>query len=252
MRCCLRAIGFLCLVSAAPIASAADHEVLLGGGGDSFRPRDLTINVGDTVTFRNLGGQHNVHALDNSFRCANGCDAAGGEPNGSHWQDTIAFDQAGTIAYQCDPHASMGMRGTITVQEGNAGGGNVPITAGFTGAWFDPLQSGHGLFIEVLPDNRILAWWFTFNPDGTQQAWFGNVGTIDGDTATVDAVQTVGGRWIPNFDPTEITQPPWGRLTFTFTDCDHGRVDFTSSVGGYGDGHMDLTRLTQPAGLSCP
>jgi hypothetical protein len=146
----------------------------------------------------------------------------------------------------------MGMVGVVRVVDGGGGGGTVPITSGFTGAWYDPNQSGHGIFIEVLPGSQMLAWWFTFNPDGTQQAWFGNVGAIDGDTATIDAIQTAGGRWIPNFDPANVTQPAWGRLVFTFTDCNHGRVDFTSSVAGYGEGHMDLTRITQPAGLSCP
>src|SRR5262249_28350154 len=46
-----------------------------GGGYDNpvlaFAPAQLTINAGDSVTFSNLGGaQHNVHADDNSFRCA--------------------------------------------------------------------------------------------------------------------------------------------------------------------------------------
>jgi hypothetical protein len=44
---------------------------------------------------------------------------------------------------------------------------------------------------------------------------------------------------------------PWGTLTFTFTNCDHGNVDF-DSVFGYGSGNMNLTRLTLPAGLACP
>jgi hypothetical protein len=43
----------------------------------------------------------------------------------------------------------------------------------------------------------------------------------------------------------------WGTLTFTFTNCNQGKVDF-NSVLGYGTGSMNLTRLTQPAGLSCP
>ena len=43
-------------------------------------------------------------------------------------------------------------------------GATRPITAGFTGAWYDPNQSGHGLFIEVLPENRLLAYWFAFDP----------------------------------------------------------------------------------------
>jgi len=43
----------------------------------------------------------------------------------------------------------------------------------------------------------------------------------------------------------------WGTLTFTFTDCNHGTVNFDSMIG-YGTGSMNLTRLTLPAGLSCP
>jgi hypothetical protein len=125
------------------------------------------------------------------------------------------------------------------------------IGPGFTGAWFDPAQSGHGLIIEVLPGNRIQAAWFTFNPAGTEQAWFVGAGTYAGSTATISAVtQPTGGRWIPNFNPGQVVANSWGALTLTFTDCNHGRVDFTSTLG-YGAGSMNLTRLTQVAGLSC-
>ena len=121
-----------------------------------------------------------------------------------------------------------------------------------TGAWYDPAQSGHGLLIEVLSDQRFYATWFAFNPAGTQQAWFTGVGTYSGNTATITAVDMpTGGHWIPNFDPSQVVNYPWGTLTFTFTDCNHGTVDFTSMVG-YGTGSMNLTRLTQPVGLRCP
>lgn len=127
------------------------------------------------------------------------------------------------------------------------------IGPGITGSWYDPNQSGHGLAIEVLPGNNLLAYWFTFDPDGSQQAWFLGVGNYSGNVATISQVdEPQGGRWIPNFDPLEITYRPWGTLTFTFNDCNHGRVDFASTVPGFGSGHMDLTRLTMPAGLSCP
>jgi len=241
---------------------ATAYNVTVGGssGGEygggavlMFSPSTLNIQVGDTVTFTNAGGTHNVDADGGAFRCARGCDGAGGDgsPSDDSWASTVTFNEAGAFPYHCEVHGSMGMTGVINV----AGGGtptNVPITAGFTGAWFDPNQSGHGILIEVLSDTQILAWWFTFNPDGTQQAWFGNVGAINGTTATIDALQTQGGRWIPNFDPGNITQPSWGTLTFTFTDCSHGRVDFSSTMPGYASGHMDITRLTQPAGTSCP
>jgi len=127
----------------------------------------------------------------------------------------------------------------------------IAIGPGFTGAWYDPAQSGHGLFIEVLTDNRFYASWFAFNPQGTEQSWFTGVGTYSGNSATIaSVVMPTGGRWIPNFDPSQIVPNPWGTLTFTFTDCNHGRVDF-NSIAGYGTGSMSLTRLTQPAGLTC-
>ena len=132
--------------------------------------------------------------------------------------------------------------------------GNLPagtIGQGYTGSWFDPAQSGHGLFVEVLPDNQLLVAWFTFNPAGTAQSWFLGVGTYSGNTATVTSVvQPTGGRWIPNFDPSRVVNNTWGTLALTFTDCNHGKVDFSSTFG-YGTGSMNLTRLTQPAGLAC-
>lgn len=125
------------------------------------------------------------------------------------------------------------------------------ITPGFTGAWYDPAQGGHGLFVEVLPDNRFSATWFAFNPAGTQQAWFGGVGTYSGNTAIITAaIQPTGGRWIPNFDSNQVVRNAWGSLKFTFTDCNHGRAYF-DSVAGYGTGSMALTRLTLPAGMVC-
>ncbi len=124
------------------------------------------------------------------------------------------------------------------------------IDATFTGSWYDPAQSGQGLFLEVLPDNRMMAFWFTFDPAGTQQAWLVGTGTYTGNIATIDTVaMPTGGRWIPNFDATKIAGNTWGSMTLTFDGYDHGTVEF-KSVHGYGTGSMNLTRLTRPAGTS--
>ena len=79
-----------------------------------------------------------------------------------------------------------------------------PIGPGITGAWFDPAQSGHGLFIEVLPDNRFL-------PGGSRSTLPAPNRLVPrhrylrGNTATINAVyQPTGGRWIPNFDPSHM------------------------------------------------
>jgi len=125
-----------------PIASAVSSALLLTGGGlwlagqacaanhvvtananMTFSPRTLTINAGDTVTFRNGGGIHNVTSDPGSitaFRCANGCDGAGGSGalSGAAWSATVTFPTAGTIRYFCQAHGGAngaGMSGTITV-----------------------------------------------------------------------------------------------------------------------------------------
>jgi plastocyanin len=240
----MRWVMGLFVLAAAASCWAANYTVTAGGGQLAFSPAFLTVNVGDTVTFVNGGGFHNVVADDSSFSIA---------PSTDPWSLPVTFNKAGFFRFYCQIHGGpggTGMAGAITVQAAPAA---VNIGPGFTGAWYDPAQSGHGLFLEVLQNNSLLAWWFTFNPAGTEQSWFGGVGTYSGSTATITQVtQTTGGRWIPNFDPSKLTQVAWGSFTFTFTDCNHGRVDFNSPVPGYGTGSMSLTRLTQPAGLSCP
>ena len=128
------------------------------------------------------------------------------------------------------------------------------IDPGFTGSWYDPAQNGHGFMLEVLPGTpmRLLAGWFTFTPQGGQ-AWITGVGEIDGSRAIVQGYRMAGsgGRFPPNFDAASVHHEPWGTLTFTFSDCGHGHVDWVSTASGYGGGGMDLTRLTMPAGLTC-
>ena len=67
---------------------------------------------------------------------------------------------------------------------------------------------------------------------------------------TINPVRTTGGRFIPNFNPANVTNQPFGTMTFTFSSCRNGRVDF-NFPDGYGQGTMNLTRLTVPEGVAC-
>lgn len=120
--------GALALASLS--VSAADHEVLArnGPGSRNFFPATLTIQAGDTVTFKNdpAGpGFHNVVSDDGaitSFRCASGCDGVGGgngDPASGLWSATVTFPTAGTVGYYCEVHGSSGgggMSGSITIE----------------------------------------------------------------------------------------------------------------------------------------
>jgi hypothetical protein len=127
------------------------------------------------------------------------------------------------------------------------------IGAGMTGNWFDPAEDGHGFSIEVLPGNLMLADWYVYAPDGGP-VWIAATGPITGNTAVLQGFQKIGtgGRFPPNFDPSNLQNLPWGTITFRFTDCNNGQVSWQPLVAGYASGSMPITRLTMPAGLSCP
>jgi len=111
--------GMLCAGALPGAATAAIVNV--GGNSNGFSPQTLTINVGDSVTFTNKGGVHNVVADDGSFRCARGCDGDGkggsGNATSSSWIAKVTFDTPGTVGYFCETHGmpGQGMYGTILV-----------------------------------------------------------------------------------------------------------------------------------------
>src|SRR5215471_18762546 len=117
-----------------------------------FSPAVLAINIGDSVQFYNYAdiaftGLHNVVADDGSFRCARGCDGEGGNGTpagyGTQWRFTRTFTAPGTVKYHDEFSRASGV---IVVQAAP----DFAIGPGITGAWYDPNQTGHGLFIEVL------------------------------------------------------------------------------------------------------
>lgn len=124
------------------------------------------------------------------------------------------------------------------------------INPGISGAWYDPAQSGHGLFVEYLDANRMLYYWFTFDGSG-RQAWFGGVGNVSGNQANANFLQTTGGRFFPFFNSVDVVNVPWGAATLSFSDCDSGVLIYSSSRAGYGSGQMNLKRLTRVEGSSC-
>ena len=102
-------------------AQANVSYVIVGGQGLTFSPQTIDINAGDTVTFLNFGGVHNVVADDGRFRCAHGCDNDGhggnGGATGQLWSVSVVFPNAGTVGYFCETHGTpgTGMFGTIHV-----------------------------------------------------------------------------------------------------------------------------------------
>jgi uncharacterized surface protein with fasciclin (FAS1) repeats/plastocyanin len=92
--------------------------------GLTFNPNSLSINTGDSVTFLNSSGSHNVNGSLSTFpNNPQGFSNPTGVSIG--WTYTFVFNIAGFYNYQCDPHLP-GMVGTISVSSVDCNG----ITSG--------------------------------------------------------------------------------------------------------------------------
>ena len=87
-------------------------EIQMGSEGMLvFEPCELTINVGDTVTFVNIElPPHYVMFADYQELSHGDLMFSAGE------SFDVTFEKAGDYAFQCDPHAGAGMKGVIHVQ----------------------------------------------------------------------------------------------------------------------------------------
>ena len=92
-------------------SSAYAAEIQMGKDGMLvFSPCELTVAVGDTVTFvNNELPPHNVIFADHDELSHGDLAFTAGE------SFDVTFEQAGDYAFQCDPHAGAGMKGVIHV-----------------------------------------------------------------------------------------------------------------------------------------
>lgn len=97
------------------VARAAIH-VVTANPDLTFTPAAITIYQGDTISFENAGGVHNVHADNNRFICSVNC-TTNNAPSDAAWRANVQFNQPGTFGYYCDAHGDLsgGMRGAVTV-----------------------------------------------------------------------------------------------------------------------------------------
>ncbi|MFB6299500.1 MAG: plastocyanin/azurin family copper-binding protein [Halobacteriales archaeon] len=103
-----------------------------------YDPEEITIAPGDTVVWENVGSVgHSVTAYEDNipdgadYWASGGFDSEqaarnnypqqGDIPGGESYEHT--FETTGTHEYFCIPHETVGMVGTVTVQEGGEGGG---------------------------------------------------------------------------------------------------------------------------------
>lgn len=139
-------VPWLLALLAAP-SWAATHNVTVGGAATAFSPQTVTIDVGDTVVWTNVGGTHDIRADNGSF--------SSGPAAGDPWTFSRTFNAAGTFGYHCSIHGLPGqfMFGTVIVQGGppEAPSGlqaQATSTSEISLAWTDNSSNETGFRIE--------------------------------------------------------------------------------------------------------
>ncbi len=138
-----------------------------------------------------------------------------------------------------------------------AGGGDeadagIAITACHSGTWYQPIEDGHGLQVQVFGEDesrQLLVVWYAYL--GGEQRWFIGNGPIQGGSAVIELVSADGAQFPPAFDPDHVERRPWGELVFSALGPDSARIEWDSVQDGFGSGSLDLIRLTSMLGREC-
>jgi subtilisin family serine protease len=118
----------------------------------------------------------------------------------------------------------------------------------FSGPWFNPAQSGHGWFVEMLEgpggEQRLNVYWYVY-ADG-KPAWLLATGTLQGRQATLEAWITRDGQFPPAFS--DVSVIPWGTLSFEFTSDGTGTAGWNTDYEGFSSGSMPIVQLARITG----
>lgn len=108
-------ITFIVAISTLNLTAQTTHNVAVTDY--AFAPKQITIKAGDKVVWKNTEGSHNVNGKLDTYPSN---PEPFGNAVGTNWSYEYTFTKPGTYSYQCDPHAGMGMVGTVTVTSATA------------------------------------------------------------------------------------------------------------------------------------
>jgi hypothetical protein len=145
-------------------------------------------------------------------------------------------------------------------------GDHVNVRPSWSGSWFNPEQSGHGISVEVLDEERTVIYWYTYDQDGkpiwliapginnyvpNSQVWASD---LPSPGITVEATAYYyEGMIYGDFDPATNNRREWGtiELDFTYWDCEFALMTWYPVMEGFSQGSTLLRRLTTLNNLDC-
>ena len=92
-------------------------EAVTDGTGNFFKPNKIEAHPGDVIRYKLVMGVHNVHFLPDSNKIKTGLPPASDMlqlPGQTY--DLVVTMAPGEYYFQCDPHAALGMKGALEVE----------------------------------------------------------------------------------------------------------------------------------------
>jgi hypothetical protein len=158
-----------------------------------------------------------------------------------HTVDDVAANVSDTMAHEV---MKMSLATTVEIARLRDGSRH-------SGYWYDPAQSGHGFQVELQDNNQVFLTWYTFAANG-ERLWVTAIGSVNGNTATLNAYEATGGSFPPAFDPTQVQVLPWGSFELTFNTCDRMHIRWLPNARtGLPAGEMNAVRSSDPLGGGC-
>jgi hypothetical protein len=147
----------------------------------------------------------------------------------------------------CDPFDSE----TIIIGDTNITDINFNLLHGqdfypdYSGLWYNPEQSGHGLQVEVIKAKgkaSLLVTWFALI--NGEPMWLTGVGPLNRDVAFIDLSITRGALFPPDFNPQDVQREDWGRIRFEYTDLNNAEIIWVSDIQGFSNANLSIQRIS--------
>lgn len=102
----------------APTGRVINIEMTTDEKGNYFKPSKIEAHLGDVLRFVLVAGVHNVHFLPDSNPGKSGLPPVSDflQIPGQTWDLPVTLAKA-HYYFQCDPHAALGMVGTLEVED---------------------------------------------------------------------------------------------------------------------------------------
>ncbi len=164
--------------------------------------------------------------------------------NSDHKLFALILASLSVLIWSVDASAAEGADPTATARK---------INSTYSGIWYDPSRDGEG-FTLVISDTTAgptaVVSYYTY--DNQKQSVFlvGSESIAAGATSvSIPVVITSGANFGDGFKPADVIRTPAGTLTFRFTSCNIGTVDY--DLDPLGNGHLSIVRLAGVESLDC-